>query len=197
MAIHLSTHTQHVTATIYNSSQYTTYSLYGPVHSVYSVYSVNCTVSVHTIHTLVSPPIRMHSIHSASCLFTRLDESSRVLPGFLTDQFQQKKSIYEVFVLMGELSCSFSWLLQCRKRKVKTSLFVIILAFQASIFLKESSKEKHHPISPQKNKGFINVFCRKWAVRNPAGTRLDSSSLVNKQVVHSALYNINYAHYTL
>ena len=33
------------------------------------------------------------------------------------------------------------------------------------------------------NNGFINhVFCRNWAVRNPAGTRLDSSSLVNKQV---------------
>ena len=32
----------------------------------------------------------------------------------------------------------------------------------------------------QKNKGFINY--RNWAVRNPAGTRLDSSSLVNKQV---------------
>ena len=32
------------------------------------------------------------------------------------------------------------------------------------------------------NKGFINyVFCRNWAFRNPAGTRLDSS-LVNKQV---------------
>ena len=31
-------------------------------------------------------------------------------------------------------------------------------------------------------KGFITyVFCRNWAVRNPAGTRLDSS-LVNKQV---------------
>ena len=26
------------------------------------------------------------------------------------------------------------------------------------------------------------VFCRNWAVTNPAGTRLDSSSLVNKQV---------------
>ena len=35
-----------------------------------------------------------------------------------------------------------------------------------------------------KNKGFINyVFCKNWAVRNPAGTRVDSSSLVNKQVV--------------
>ena len=32
------------------------------------------------------------------------------------------------------------------------------------------------------NKFFMNyVFFRKWAVRNPAGTRLDSS-LVNKQV---------------
>ena len=32
------------------------------------------------------------------------------------------------------------------------------------------------------NKCFINyVFCRNWAVRNPAVTRLDSS-LVNKQV---------------
>ena len=32
------------------------------------------------------------------------------------------------------------------------------------------------------NKGFINyVFCRNCAVRNPAGTRLDSS-LINKQV---------------
>ena len=29
--------------------------------------------------------------------------------------------------------------------------------------------------SPNQNKGFINyVFCRNWAVRNPAGTRLDS-----------------------
>ena len=25
------------------------------------------------------------------------------------------------------------------------------------------------------------VFCRNWAPTNPAGTRLDSSSLVNKQ----------------
>ena len=39
----------------------------------------------------------------------------------------------------------------------------------------------------QKKRGFINyVFRRNWAVRNPAGTRLDSSSLVNKQVGFSA-----------
>ena len=36
---------------------------------------------------------------------------------------------------------------------------------------------------PEENKGFINnIFCRNWAVRNPSGTRLNSSSLVNKQV---------------
>ena len=39
------------------------------------------------------------------------------------------------------------------------------------------------PQFSHQNTGFINyVFCRNWAVRNPAGTRLDSS-LVNKQVV--------------
>ena len=55
------------------------------------------------------------------------------------------------------------------------------------IFLQEGRKEKHQPISPQTNKGFINyVFCRNWAVRNPAGNRLDSSSLVNKQVAFAA-----------
>ena len=52
-------------------------------------------------------------------------------------------------------------------------------------FLQESSKNKYRPISP-KNQGFINyAFCRNWAVRNPAGNRLDSYSLVNKQVALS------------
>ena len=38
------------------------------------------------------------------------------------------------------------------------------------------------PLFSHQNKGFINyVFCRKWAVTNPAGTLC---SLVNKQVVH-------------
>ena len=31
------------------------------------------------------------------------------------------------------------------------------------------------PNASNQNKGFLNyVFCRSWAVRNPAGTRLDS-----------------------
>ena len=42
--------------------------------------------------------------------------------------------------------------------------------------------EYHYQIFPRKNKGFNNyVFCRNWAVRNHAETRLDSSSLVKKQ----------------
>ena len=41
---------------------------------------------------------------------------------------------------------------------------------------------------PSENKGFINyVFCRNCAVRNHAGTRLDSSSLVKKQVESQGL----------
>ena len=56
------------------------------------------------------------------------------------------------------LHCSFPHWMQCREMPPQFS---------------------HH------NKGFINyVFCRNWAVRNPAGTRLDSS-LVNKQVEYS------------
>ena len=53
-----------------------------------------------------------------------------------------------------------------------------ILSFSSRKAVKEAPAN-----FPQKNKGFINyVFCRNWAVRNPAGTRLASSSLVNKQV---------------
>ena len=42
-------------------------------------------------------------------------------------------------------------------------------------FLQASNSEKHKPIFSHHNKGFINYsFCRNRAVRNPAGTRLDS-----------------------
>ena len=48
-----------------------------------------------------------------------------------------------------------------------------------------SKKEKVPLSSPIKTKGFINnVFCRNRADRNPAGPRLDSPSLVNKQVAY-------------
>ena len=50
----------------------------------------------------------------------------------------------------------------------------------------------------QKKKGFINyVFCRNWAVRNPAGTRLDSSRLVNKQVVYCTAYSVQFTVYSV
>jgi hypothetical protein len=51
---------------------------------------------------------------------------------------------------------------------------------------------------PPNNKGYINsVFCRNWVVRSPAGTRLDSSSLVKKTswpycTLHSVLYTTEY-----
>ena len=56
--------------------------------------------------------------------------------------------------------------------------------YSFSILLFSSRKAvKEAPANFLHKKGFINfVFCRNWAVRNPAGTRLDSSSLVNKQV---------------
>ena len=46
---------------------------------------------------------------------------------------------------------------------------------------------KEAPVNfPQKNKGFINnVFCTNWDVKNPSWTRLDSSSLVKKQVKYN------------
>ena len=50
------------------------------------------------------------------------------------------------------------------------------------LFLSSRKAVKEAPADfPQKNKGFISyVACRNWAVSNPAGTMLDSSSLVNK-----------------
>ena len=51
-----------------------------------------------------------------------------------------------------------------------------------TLFLQESNAQKHHRIFRNQNKGFINhSFCRNGAVRNPTGTRLESS-LVNEQV---------------
>ena len=47
---------------------------------------------------------------------------------------------------------------------------------------------------PQKNKGFIDgVFGRNWAVKNHVGTRLDSSSLVNKQVAKNPTTTVSYS----
>ena len=91
--------------------------------------------------------------------------------------------IYEPFVLMGELRWSFLSLLQWRRKESEDKS--IHHHFSFSILPLSSRKTvKEAPANlPQKIKCFINyVICRNWAVRSPAGTRLDSSSLVNKQV---------------
>ena len=52
---------------------------------------------------------------------------------------------------------------------------------------RKAVKRSTSQFSP-KNKSFINyVFCRNWAVRNSAGTRLDSFILVNKHVTLGGL----------
>ena len=62
----------------------------------------------------------------------------------------------------------------------KTSPFIILLAFNTSPLLQEGSirNTSKFPIK----KLHTLRFLQNWAVKNPAGTRLDSSSLVNKQV---------------
>ena len=119
----------------------------------------------------------------ATCLFTRLEESSLVPAGFLTAQFLQKTSFMKPLFFKGR-----NWVLL---------VFTAFLEERGSIGKLEGwwMDLPHFYFSPlnqwretpsqfsHQNKGFINyVSCRNWAVRNPAGTRLDSSSLVNKQV---------------
>ena len=86
-----------------------------------------------------------------------------------------EKVIYEAFVLIGELRWSFSALPQWRKGKVETSPFFILSASWWFPFPPGSQWIEAPPDSPNQNKGFINYFfCRNWAVRNPAETRVDS-----------------------
>ena len=82
---------------------------------------------------------------------------------------------YAGFFLMGELRWSLSALPQWRKRKVERSQFFILSASRYFPFPSGKHWIEALPNSPYQNKGFLNyVFCRNWAVRNPAGTRLDS-----------------------
>ena len=84
---------------------------------------------------------------------------------------------------MGELRVCFFSLLQCNggeKREDKSvghpsSFSIFSLSFRKVVI--------EAPANFPQKKNFINyAFCRNWAVRNPAGARLDSSSLVNKEV---------------
>ena len=69
-----------------------------------------------------------------------------------------------------------------KKKKVKTMSICHSSSFSIlSLFSRKAVKEASANFL-QENKRFINyVFCRNWAVRNPTGTRLYSSSPVNKQ----------------
>jgi hypothetical protein len=58
-----------------------------------------------------------------------------VFPNRVSDSpVSAEKIIYEAFVLIGELRWSFSSLLQWRRKKVKTSPCIILLAFHDFIF---------------------------------------------------------------
>ena len=108
---------------------------------------------------------------TTTCLLTRLD---RVYPGPTRVSDGPVSVIYEDFVLIWELRLGFSALPQWRKRKVEASPFFILSALWHFPFLSGRHWIEALPNSRNQNKGFLNyVFCRKWAVRNPAGTRLD------------------------
>ena len=79
----------------------------------------------------------------------------------------------------------FLFITSMEKKKGEDKSICHPFSFPILCFLQEGSKEKHQPNAPTKKKSIINyVSCKKnWAVRNSSGTLLDSSSLVNKQVV--------------
>ena len=86
--------------------------------------------------------------------------------------------IYEAFVSMEEIWWCFSALLSWRKGIVQRMLegrridLSHIFLFQMQAMQRNPTWFSHH------NKGSINyAFCTNWAVRHPAGTRLDSQAL--------------------
>ena len=106
--------------------------------------------------------------------------------GFWQPSFCIKQYLWRLF-FMGELRWSFSALPQWIKRKVETCPFFILSVSWYFPFPSGKHRIEALPNSPNQIKGFLNyVFCRNWDVRNPAGTKLDSSSLINKQAVFLA-----------
>ena len=97
-----------------------------------------------------------------------------------------KNIIYKAFDLIGGNwvmlhSIAFLEQRKCEEklRMMQNGHIFIVVFSPMKAMQRNAPKFSHH------NKGFINyVFCRNWDVRNPAGTRLDSS-LVNKQVAAS------------
>ena len=90
--------------------------------------------------------------------------------------------IYQTFFLSEKLAgASFTAFLEERGkyRKARRTMNGLVFTF----FFSVEAMKRNSILVIHQNKGFINyIFCRNWGVRNPAGTRLDTSSLVNKQV---------------
>ena len=121
----------------------------------------------------------------AACLFTRLEEPNLV-------PVSAEAVIYEAFVcfFLLEISWCFFYCLPGGKekylkaRRMKNGL---IFTFFFSI---EAINRNSIFVLPSKQRLHRLCFCRNWAVRNPAGTRKDSYSLVNKQVGAPGLYTL-------
>ena len=87
----------------------------------------------------------------STCLFTRLEESSG--PSRISDSSVSAENvIYEAFVLLRKLSWIFSSWLQWRKKSEDKSICHPSSFLLLPLFLKEGSKEKHHPIFPKNKK---------------------------------------------
>ena len=92
--------------------------------------------------------------------------------------------IYEAFFFDGRTKIEFLFIDSMEKKKSEAKSICNPSSFsKLPLSSRKAVKTSNIQFSLKKNNGFIKyVFCRNWTVSNPAGTRLDSSSLVNKQV---------------
>ena len=96
--------------------------------------------------------------------------------------FCRKHSLWS-FCFDGRTKMDFLFMASMEKKKSHPSSFPMLHLSSRKAQKRSISKS---PPPKKKIKGFINyVYCRNCAVRNPAGTRLDSCSLVNKQVLEN------------
>ena len=81
---------------------------------------------------------------------------------------------------MGELLTEFLFIVSMEKKKsVRKSICHPFRFPILPLSSRKAVKTSTIQFPPKKNKGFINyVFCRNWTVRNPAGTRLNSSGKI-------------------
>ena len=95
--------------------------------------------------------------------------------GFWQPSFCRKRNLWRLYF---DLRTKVKFLCIAtinKKRREETSPFFILSASWYFPFPSWKHWTEALPNSPNQNKDFLNyVFCRNWAVRNPAGTRLDS-----------------------